>query len=221
MRDTLAVLTDKSAGRPAIGGRLSQRLREQLGAAADTARAASVALLASNFWLRPEVAADIDDDPRALIAEITGFVRREAASAAYRAEYRRANAAVRRAVAALQAERRAYASPHRTAPSPRGPNSRPALSAFQRVQLAQARCGRIQAAGANLWRRIERRACKVEVMPRSSATPVMRRPRARRSHRVVRVAKASGDSGDSDGEPARAHSAERGALHAVANTGVS
>jgi hypothetical protein len=79
--------------------------------------------------------------------------------------------------------------------------------------LAAARCSRIQAAAANLWRKLERRRDR---HTSAAAWPPFSRPRARRSHRVVaRAAKATGDSGDSDGEPPTARAAELGAARTM------
>ncbi|HET9620247.1 MAG TPA: hypothetical protein VFP84_02695 [Kofleriaceae bacterium] len=154
------------------------------------------------------MAADIADDPEAVAAKIRQN-RRSASAAAYMAEHRRADAEHKRWSAATRLERGLARTPHDAAAT-----SAPPLSAFQRATLASARRSRIQAAAANLWRKLERRR-----LPCASAAPrpPVSRPRARRSHRVVaRAVKASGDSGDSDGEPPTARPVQLGAARPIA-----
>jgi hypothetical protein len=193
------------------GGRLSRQLARHLGGQCDGATD-DAALLAVNFWLTPSAVPDIAEDQAAVIAAMRR-IRRSPSAAAYKTEYRRAEAEHKRLNAQARQER---VKGHASAGGRAADSSAP--SAFQRAAKAAARCHSIQAAAANLWRKIARRSdrCAVAV-PRLPVT----RPRARRSHRVVaRAAKASGDSGDSDGEPPRSRGAGIGTARTIASAEV-
>lgn len=206
MNPTPSAARKPSRNRPRLGGRLSHhplRHSKPRSSAADD----EAALLACNFWLTPSAVSGIAADPEAVAAEIRE-TRRSDSAAAYLAEHQRADAEHKHWCAVARRERVAARTPHDASAT-----STPSPSAFQRADRAAARCQRIQAAAANLWRKLERRR-----HPCASAAPrpPVSRPRARRSHRVVvRATKASGDSGDSDGEPPAALAAELGAARTM------
>jgi hypothetical protein len=205
MNHTPSAARKPSRNRPRLGGRLSHHLARHL-KPRSPAGEDEAALLACNFWLTPSAVSGIADDPEAVAAAIRP-IRRCDSAAAYLAAHRRADAEHRRWSAAARLDRGAARTPHDAAAT-----STPSPSSFQRAARASARCHRIQAAAANLWRKLERRHPCASAAPR----PPVSRPRARRSHRVVaRAAKASGDSGDSDGEPPAALAAELGAARTM------
>lgn len=188
----------KIASRPTLSYRLRQHLLERLAAA--RGMTANDARLTREFLLRPDVvvAAGVADDPTQVLKAGAEFARRPEVAPLV-AEDRRAASEFECLCAELRVERAAFAAD----PAAARAALRPGLSFFQRSQLVQARRTRIQVAVRNLLHRLERRDRQTAAAKsQRPVTAPARRPRARRSHRVVRVAKpADGDSSDGDGEP--------------------
>ncbi len=191
-------MPDTRTGRPALSSRLRRRLVERI-AAARAAMTAKDARLAHELMLQPDmvVAAGVADDPAQVLRAGSEFARRPEVAPLV-AEERRAAAQCERL---LRGECAALAADPVAARATRLPG----LSLFKGSQRVQARRIRIHEAVQNLLCRLERRDRQIAAAKsqRRVIAPA-RRPRARRSHRVVRVTKtAAGDSGDGDDEPPR------------------
>lgn len=156
---------------------------------------ANDARLVINFVLRwSDAVADVANNPVA-VADAIAKLQRRPEIAPLVAEARRAAAEFDRLCAKQRAERAVFAADPGAARA-----LQPGLSAFQRSQLVMARRTRIEVAARNLCVRLElRRDRRASASQRCVTVSVARRPRDRRSHRVVRVAKPP-NGGDSDGE---------------------